>query len=61
VNLERVLRGKLAAIAASFVLFVSTEILKWQFPVVAAGEKLRFLAPIFGWQGSDTHEQITSH
>jgi hypothetical protein len=34
-----VLRGKLAAIAASLVLFISTEILKWQFfPVVAAGE-----------------------
>jgi hypothetical protein len=46
--------------AASLVLFVSTEILKWQFfPVVAAGERLRFLAPILRWQ-IGTHEQFPS-
>ena len=40
-ELECVLRGKLAAIAASLVLFVSKEVLKWQFsPVAAAGERL---------------------
>jgi hypothetical protein len=40
-NLERVLRGELAAMAASLVLFVSREISKWQFfPFLAAEERL---------------------
>ena len=60
-NLEMVLRGKLAAIAASLVLFLSTEILKWQFfPVSAAGEKLRFLAPLLRWPDSGVHERFPS-
>jgi hypothetical protein len=54
-----VLRGKLAAIAASLVLFISTEILKWQFfPVAAAGEKSRFLTPLLCWPDSAAHEQF---
>jgi hypothetical protein len=56
-----VLRGKLAAIAASLVLFVSAEILKWQFfPVAAAGEKLRFLSPMLRWPDSGVHERSPS-
>lgn len=58
-NLEMVLRGKLAAMAASLVLFISTEILKWQFfPVAAAGEKI--LAPMFPLSDSGAHQQFPS-
>lgn len=37
-------RGKLSAMAASLLLLFSTEALLWQFPAVAAGEKLASLA-----------------
>jgi hypothetical protein len=37
-------RGKLCSIPASLLLFLSGELLKWQFPAVAAGEKLAVLA-----------------
>jgi hypothetical protein len=36
--------GKLCSIPASLLLFLSGELLKWQFPAVAAGEKLAVLA-----------------
>jgi len=36
-------RGKLCAVPAS-LLFFSGELLKWQFPAAAAGEKLALLA-----------------
>jgi len=40
-------RGKLFSISASLLFFLSGELLKWQFPVVAAGEKLALLAALF--------------
>ena len=36
-------RGKLCSVPAS-LLFVSGELLKWQFPAAAAGEKFALLA-----------------
>jgi len=39
-------RGKLCSIPASLVLFFSGELLKWQFPAAAAGEKLALLASL---------------
>ena len=40
------LRGKLCSIPASLLLFFSGELLKWQFPAAAAGEKLALLASL---------------
>lgn len=37
-------QGKLCSIPASLLLFLSGELLKWQFPAVAAGEKVAVLA-----------------
>ncbi|MGB7845768.1 MAG: hypothetical protein WBL63_09155 [Candidatus Acidiferrum sp.] len=39
-------RGKLYSAAASLLLSLSGELLKWQFPVAAAGEKLALLAAV---------------
>ena len=36
-------RGRLFVISASLLFFVSREILKWQYPINAAGEKLASL------------------
>jgi hypothetical protein len=44
VNSSVLMRGKLLLSAASLVLFLSGEILKWQFPATAAAEKLASLA-----------------
>jgi len=38
------MRGELSAMAASLLVLLSRELLKWQFPAVAAGEKLATLA-----------------
>jgi len=46
VNRDVHFRGKLCSISASLVLFLSGELLKWQFPAVAAGEKLAVLADL---------------
>jgi len=37
------MRGELASMAASLLVLLSGELLKWQFPAVAAGEKLNSL------------------
>lgn len=37
------MRGELSAMAASLLVLLSGELLKWQFPAVAAGEKLASL------------------
>jgi hypothetical protein len=37
------MRGELASMAASLLVLLSGELLKWQFPAVAAGEKLTSL------------------
>jgi hypothetical protein len=39
-------RGKLSSIPASLLLFFSGELLKWQFPAAAAGEKVALLASL---------------
>jgi hypothetical protein len=39
-------RGKLLSAAASLLISLSGELLKWQFPVAAAGEKLALLAAV---------------
>ncbi len=39
-------RGKLFSMAASLLLYVSREVLQWQFPAQAAGEKVVWLAAI---------------
>jgi hypothetical protein len=39
-------RGKLFSAAASLLVFLSGELLKWQFPVAAAGEKLALFAAV---------------
>jgi hypothetical protein len=44
VNFPDPMRGELSAMAASFLVLLSGELLKWQFPAVAAGEKLALLA-----------------
>jgi len=38
------MRGELSAMAASLLVLLSGELLKWQFPAMAAGEKLASLA-----------------
>jgi hypothetical protein len=37
------MRGELSAMTASFLVLLSGELLKWQFPAMAAGEKLASL------------------
>jgi len=37
------MRGELSAMAASLLVLLSGELLKWQFPAWAAGEKLASL------------------
>jgi len=34
------MRGELSLVAASLLVFLSVELWKWQFPAMAAGEKL---------------------
>ena len=43
-NFRDPMRGELASMAASLLVLLSGELLKWQFPAVAAGEKLNSLA-----------------
>jgi hypothetical protein len=44
VNFPDSMRGELSAMAASLLVLLSGELLKWQFPAMAAGEKLASLA-----------------
>jgi hypothetical protein len=37
------MRGELSAMAASLLVLLTGELLKWQFPAMAAGEKLAAL------------------
>jgi len=37
------MRGELSAMTASLLVLLSEEVLKWQFPAVAGGEKLASL------------------
>jgi hypothetical protein len=43
VNFPEPMRGELSAMAASLLVLLSGELLKWQFPAMAAGEKLASL------------------
>jgi len=43
VNFPDPMRGELSAMAASLLVLLSGELLKWQFPALAAGEKLASL------------------
>jgi hypothetical protein len=43
VNFPDPMRGELPAMAASLLVLLSGELLKWQFPAMAAGEKLASL------------------
>ena len=42
-NFPDTMRGELSAMTASLLVLLSGELLKWQFPAVAAGEKLASL------------------
>ena len=42
-NFPDTMRGELSAMAASLLVLLSGELLKWQFPAMAAGEKLASL------------------
>ena len=42
-NFPDTMRGELSAMAASLHVLLSGELLKWQFPAIAAGEKLASL------------------
>ena len=42
-NFPDTMRGELSAMTASLLVFLSGELLKWQCPAVAAGEKLASL------------------
>ena len=42
-NFPDPMRGELSAMAASLLVLLSGELLKWQFPALAAGEKLASL------------------
>jgi len=44
VNFPDPMRGELSCMAASLLVLLSGELLKWQFPAMAAGEKLASLA-----------------
>jgi hypothetical protein len=43
VNFPDPMRGELSAMTASLLVFLSGELLKWQFPAMAAGEKFASL------------------
>ena len=43
-NFPDPMRGELSLVAASLLVFLSVELWKWQFPAMAAGEKLASLA-----------------
>jgi hypothetical protein len=43
VNFPDPMRGELSVMAASLLVLLSGELLKWQFPAMAAGEKLAAL------------------
>jgi hypothetical protein len=43
VNFPDPMRGELSAMAASLLVLLSGELLKWQFPALAAGEKFASL------------------
>lgn len=45
-NFPDTMRGELSAMAASLLVLLSGELLKWQFPAVAAGEKLASLVSV---------------
>ena len=42
-NFPDTMRGELSAMTASLLVLLSGELLKWQFPAMAAGEKLASL------------------
>lgn len=44
--IDQQFRGRQYSIAASLVFFLSGEVLKWQFPALAASEKLSQLVAI---------------
>jgi hypothetical protein len=44
VNFPDPMRGELSRMAASLLVLLSGELLKWQFPALATGEKLASLA-----------------
>jgi hypothetical protein len=44
VNFPDPMRGELSAMAVSLLVLLSGELLQWQFPAMAAGEKLASLA-----------------
>jgi len=46
VNFPEPMRGRLFRKAASLLVLFSEEALKWQFPALAAGEKLTALAMV---------------
>ena len=46
-NFSDTMRGELSAMAASLLVLLSGELLKWQFPALAAGEKLAALVSAF--------------
>ena len=43
-NFPDPMRGELSAMTASLLVLLSRELLKWQFPAMAAGEKLASVA-----------------
>ncbi len=43
-NFPDPMRGELSAMAASLLVLLSGELLKWQFPAMAAGENVASLA-----------------
>ena len=45
-NFPDTMRGELSAMAASLLVLLSGELLKWQFPAIAAGEKLGSLVSV---------------
>ena len=42
-NFPDPMRGELSAMAASLLVLLTGELMKWQFPAMAAGEKLAAL------------------
>lgn len=45
-RLSQHFQGRLLHLPASLLLFLSEEVLKWQFPIFAAGEKLAQLVAL---------------
>jgi len=43
------MRGRLFSMTASLLIIVSREVLMWNFPALAAGEKLVWLAAALRW------------